>query len=469
MGLPYNAQRPSPTPPPCGVKALPAELLEEIFTFAAHEEALSLVNVLCVNRQWNEVVTASPRTWQYISLDAKTRSISSLHGQARLWIERSAPLPYYIQVDIEDVNACYPALSPFVTSLDRWASLTYVWCGRSYPVDVPKLPSEIFALGINVRDPEAWQPAPDTAEEDIDFTQFMPWFNPHIFLFTMSKLPQPEEVVLVHLTELTIAESSSLELVRPDDILQFVSAFPQITRLVLHLFAQDVRTSDVLPPVVTLPSLKHLEILNTFAPRLFLSRLNTPELRALRLVNLNVHHTLTGGFDIADDGDSSDEAGDFSQSPWSDHGIGMGLRSLLRRSRPPLEILDMDYADMRTKDFRWCFDHLTTLRAFRIVGSDMSDKVVGLLRPYSQHSEDGAAKRAVLRMPNLSRLDLTGCLRVTGDAVVATLRAREWFINNTPDATRLKEVMVVRCPGVDTDHDDALEDLLGARFRSAQE
>src|ERR1700683_1780689 len=60
---------------------------------------------------------------------------------------------------------------------------------------------------------------------------------------------------------------------------------------------------------------------------------------------------------------------------------GMGLRKLITRSNPPLEVLDMDLSDMRSKDFTWCFDRLSTLRRFRITGSDMSDRVIDLFKP----------------------------------------------------------------------------------------
>src|SRR5882762_629850 len=100
----------------------------------------------------------------------------------------------------------------------------------------------------------------------------------------------------------------------------------------------------------------------------------------------------------------------------------MGLRKLINRSNPPLEVLDMDLSDMRTKDFAWCFDRLTTLRRFRIIGSDMSDRVINLFKP------GAVPQRATkLRMPRLSTLKLYNCQRLSGKAVVDAIGTRVKF------------------------------------------
>ena len=82
---------------------------------------------------------------------------------------------------------------------------------------------------------------------------------------------------------------------------------------------------------------------------------------------------------MSDPGDSDDEANDFSRSPWTDHATGMGLRNLFRHGIPPLRELIMDYADLRTKDFKWLFERMPELELFYIVASDLSDNVVGAL------------------------------------------------------------------------------------------
>ncbi|TFY73216.1 hypothetical protein EWM64_g10796, partial [Hericium alpestre] len=172
------------------------------------------------------------------------------------------------------------------------------------------------------------------------------------------------------------------------------------------------------PPVARLPHLRSLVLHSTLCTRIILSHLDTPALKELYLEHLNVDfafpvhnpylprrprpteptsipasppdsmpppapldmpnaivthpellpppvtHTFPSMFLPSspsqrtyelEEGDSDDEWPDFSQSPYSDHATGMGVRSLLRRSNPPLRVLEMDYADMRTKDFRWLF------------------------------------------------------------------------------------------------------------------
>lgn len=190
-----------------------------------------------------------------------------------------------------------------------------------------------------------------------------------------------------------------------------------------------------------------------------------------------------------EEGDSDDEAGDFSQSPWSDHATGMGLRNLIRRSNPPLQVLEMDYADMRTKDFLWCFDRLDTLIEFRIVASDMSDKVIQLLAPYhvnerprsvgSWSSEQDELVEHVgnlwplepprVRLPRLTALEFWNCQRLTGDAVVAAIGARVRYTDQVADRnaySKLSDVAVIGCADFLPRHADRLVPVLGVRLRT---
>lgn len=158
--------------------------------------------------------------------------------------------------------------------------------------------------------------------------------------------------------------------------------------------------------------------------------------------------------------------------------IGMGLRTLLKRSRPPLRLLHMDYADMRTKDFRWCFEHLPHLREFRIVGSDMSDRVVSMLAPYARRrmaygiahareSDDAKGSWAV-RLPSLAKLAVWHCQRVTGDAIVQAFRERVRFTDRAAEEGRgetLESVAVVGCSEFLFQHGQALVETLGDRLR----
>ena len=140
----------------------------------------------------------------------------------------------------------------------------------------------------------------------------------------------------------------------------------------------------------------------------------------------------------------------------------MGIRSLLSRSSPPLRVLEMDYADMRTKDFAWLFSHAQSLTDFRIVASDMADRVVRMLAPDAN---------GIMLLPRLRSLELIHCQRLSGTAIVDAVRerARATDSYNTEaqaaDVFPLEDVAVVRCANFTTDHGLELAEVLGERLR----
>jgi hypothetical protein len=132
----------------------------------------------------------------------------------------------------------------------------------------------------------------------------------------------------------------------------------------------------------------------------------------------------------------------------------------------------------------------------------MSDKVIDLLRPcrpayvprelldedddmdaedeeamdgddfdLEEPGDNAAGKgRSVLRLrlANLSVLDLSGCQRVSGDAIVAALRDRDEFALGCSFGARgaamLDEVKVNNCHRFTAHHEAALAEVLGSRF-----
>jgi hypothetical protein len=338
----------------------------------------------------------------------------------------------------------------------------------------------------------------------------------------LSKLPSPLTLSPLRFVTLSIKESPlTLDLsIRPDELLRFLTICPELevfsftgsfSELVITL--EDARRP---PPIVSLPRLHTLVLNGTLATRIILSYLHTPALRELCLKRLNVEFdfpilnpylphpsrkpidpsfvppqspraespTNTSGlpssptsaenlyppscslafdFECAlEDGDSDDEFPDFSQSPHSDHATGMGLRSLLSRSSPPLSVLEMDYADMRTKDFAWVFSHARSLTDFRIVASDMADRVVRMLAP--------DASGAML-LPRLRSLELVNCQRLSGTAIVEAVRERERATDSYTaegraiDAFPLEDVGVVDCAGFSIGDGLELAEVLGDRVR----
>lgn len=337
----------------------------------------------------------------------------------------------------------------------------------------------------------------------------------------MSKLPSPLILSPLRFVTLSIKESPlTLTLsIRPADLLQFLIACPELEFLSFtgSMSEPEITLEDILhpPPIVSLPRLRSLILHGTLATRIILSYLLTPALRELYLERLNVDfefpvlnpylplpsrkvidpslvppqsssaesqtstselrssnptenlhspsRSVAFGFECAlEDGDSDDDFSDFSQSPHSDHATGMGLRSLLTRSSPPLSVLEMDYADMRTKDFAWLFSRARSLTDFRIVASDMADRVVRMLAPDAN---------GTMLLPRLRSLELVNCQRLSGTAVVEAVRARAHATDSciaegrTVDVFPLEDVAVVSCANFTNADGLELSEVLGERLR----
>jgi F-box-like len=335
----------------------------------------------------------------------------------------------------------------------------------------------------------------------------------------LSKLPSPLTLCPLRFVTVSITEAALTLSVPSDDLLRFLTVCPELEFFSFTgTISEPVVTAENIrcpPPIVSLPRLRSLVLHGTLCTRILLSHLHTPALRELYLEHLNVDfefpvlnpylplpsrspidslpssgtpHTsaeiesatspsgplpppltemslpspraLAFGFECAlEDGDSDDEFADFSQSPHSDHATGMGLRSLLIRSSPPLHVLEMDYADMRTKDFAWLFSRAQSLTDFRIVASDMADRVVRMLAP----DESGT-----LLLPKLRSLELINCQRLSGTAIVDAIRERVRATDikgRAVDVFPLEDVAVVGCVNFAIDDGLELAEVLGERLR----
>lgn len=377
---------------------------------------------------------------------------------------------------------------------------------------------EIMAHHIQVQVSEAGESVPPGT-----FKPYTISLNSNLLFMAvmLSKLPSPLTLSPLRFVTLSVSESSSTLNVRPDDLLQFLTVCPELELFSFTgsmsepmITPEDIRRP---PPIVSLPRLRSLVLHSTLAMRILLSHLHTPALQELYLEHLNVDFefpvlnpyllppsrsptrsspapgilpesletgsdtgtneitpspTLTEislpsptqlafGFECAlEDGDSDDDFSDFSQSPRSDHATGMGVRSLLGRSSPPLRVLEMDYADMRTKDFSWLFSRTESLTEFRIVASDMADRVVRMLAP----DADGT-----VLLPRLRSLELINCQRLSGRAIVEAVRERARTTDDSTIAGRtidvLEDVAVVGCANFTIDDGLELAEVLGERLR----
>ncbi|KAI0081523.1 hypothetical protein K474DRAFT_1656295 [Panus rudis PR-1116 ss-1] len=486
-----------PSPPPSLMDRLPVELLIEIFVHCAQGDEkhpfipLTLSHVC---REWRDIAYASPRIWQHLLLDDR-RSRRSTDFHTQWWASHSRSLPLYITLHVSDHDRLIPLILPLFRHLPRWHRFTLTGKVQE-SIDFSHFMSNgtvmyldemrITVKGVSeLEDMESDQDSPHLPSF-ITNPSYLISNTLHVaFRWSVVNLPTPSCMMTFTLRNLTIAESSFESNTDPISMLQFLAFFPTLEMFHYHGIPHEPSyPEEVLqPPVVSLPLLRTLVIRSSCAVRTILSHIDAPRLVELYLehTNMELDPDKSPPYPYAyEDGDSDDEASDFSQSPWSDHATGMGLRSLMRRSNPPLEVLAMDYADMRTKDFRWCFDRMVHLQEFRIVASDMSNKVIAMLAPYrgsgeSNDDEEGSPilndpRPLRVRLPQLSVLELWNCQRLSGDAIVHALQARVRYTDQIADGTeyrRLSDLGVIGCVDFTHRHAMNLRNVVGARLRTS--
>ena len=497
------------------IAELPAELLVDIFEKCSWSAPLTPLTLSSVCHLWHNIVYTSPRIWQLISLEdshnQEVVAIEKLQRQASVWLANSSPLPFDVTVDFQfhSQELSLAVISILVSGLDRWKSCTFVRGKHKEVVDVSgivlaaracsdytdsassgedseneeqgELPTLYMGRAVvdhlevvvdesigsrQQSDDEDGLDLEDSDDEDDDIVGKLPTFRrlrtgSIVLNYPVPLLPFPNRINPMGITALSITETGPSP-PNPIRLLRFLTAFPEVETLTFDGHAVEPDLDEGVPPIVTLPKLYELTIGSTSSIRMILSHLAVPGLTKLYLQHLNtdavIPHQPTG-----EDGDSEDEAHDYSQSPSSDHATGMGLRMLQKRSNPPLRVLDMDYSDLRTKDFLFCFDRFSLLREFRIVASDMSDKVIEMLAPH-----DGPSGTREIRLPHLKELELYHCQRVTGSAMVNAFRERVSFADRSPIHPRMDHFSVVGCAEVLPQHNLELSAIFGSRFRSSR-
>jgi len=436
--------------------SLPPELLIEIFSTCSltgdWHIPLTLSKVCCL---WRDLIISSPSIWQMIVILDSRRTISSIHAQAELWIARSSPLPFNVVLKLTNFERLLPIMSCFLPNLARWMRCTITYDGRTIETSLSDLTLSSPRRILHHLDIILKTPFEDVAGDNEDDIIFFPCGSTtyrHISMkVATTKLPHAEMVNPLLFTSLNISETTFEYSTRSPDLLRFLAYCPNLEHLYFHGLTSDEGILDAPPPVIALPRLHTLLLDEICNQRSILSHLYLPTLRELYLRHINVDYALAP-YHVSEEGDSDDEAYDFSQSPHSDLYTGMGIRKLLLRSRPPLEILDMDLSDMRTKDFRWVFDKLPDLKQFSIVGSDMSDSVVALFMPFAVGGDGQDGERMSVRLPQLSVLKMYSCQQVSGDALVKTLSARVHYTDHaTPNAT-LATVVISSCNNFTASH-----------------
>lgn len=488
------------------IQDLPTELLIDIFEKSSWGIPFAPLTLSSVCRSWHGVVYTSPRVWQLISLQGvhkdEDATVYKLQRQTNLWLTNSSPLPFDVTLDL---RFCFQEqflaiISILIGGLYRWRSCTFIVGRFKETTDVAGIVLAASARPDHTHSDSSDEESDSDSEgegrrerprlcmgatavdhlevivdeavllsriggypdvEDVDLEGKLPTLRPILngsiaLKCPLPSLPPPNQINTMGITVLTITESGQLP-TNPVQLLRFLTAFPEIETLTFEgRMLQPGYDANV--PVVTLPKLHELVIGNTISTRIILSHLDLPKLTSLSLQRLNTD-VLVPNNPTGEDGESDDEAHDYSQSPHSDYATGMGLRTLQKRSHPPLRVLDMHYSDLRTKDFLFCFDHFSLLSEFRIVASDMSEKVIEMLAPY----DDPSGRRGI-RLPQLKRLELSRCQRVPGLAVVNALRERVSFVDQSPTYPQMDRISVIDCAEVLHQHNLTLSAILGSRF-----
>ncbi|KIK18341.1 hypothetical protein PISMIDRAFT_684218 [Pisolithus microcarpus 441] len=446
---------------------LPTELLIQVFVLCGRSGgSFTLLDLGTVCRRWREVCISSPHVWQLIVVSTLSRSISSIRSQAELWVTRSFPLPFDVHIDLADCEALLPIVSYFLPHIHRWRDCNITFGGRT----VWNSPTNFFQsseyLVLQHLDVQLRTPVTLVTDDTNLSAENIPFFSCRVSTIgqvsmetAVPYLPLPESLNPLHFTSIDIVESCLAHAVRSPDLLSFLRRCPNLERFSFRGVCYEEGVLTACPPVVALPRLHTLILDSACIQRSVLSHLHLPALRALHLQQLNMDFLLDS-YHITEAGDSDDEAHDFSQSSSSDHHTGMGIRKLISRSNPPLEILDMGLSDMRTKDFSWVFDGLPYLKHFAIVGSDMSDKVIRLLKPVpigGGEGELGGHPQAMrIRLPQLETLRLVSCQQLSGDALVDALTARVRYTDATTPNQTLTRVVVASCNGFGPNHEEEL-------------
>ncbi|KAI0789585.1 hypothetical protein C8Q75DRAFT_717869 [Abortiporus biennis] len=487
--IPSNETTPDISP----IQNLPVELLLDLFVLCSsdpEDDGFASLRLSHVCQAWRDIIVNSPSVWQYITLD-DARNLRSSSFQSTLWISRSHNLPLYLRLHISDLDEVLRLMSPLLPHMHRWRR-----CSLIGKLDEEQdfthfkdgsLP-RLVDFHITIRGSAELQDANDASSTPIFSSPYSKAHEDFSIQLSVLSLPSlisvPFNIHTLHIFE-------TIE-VTPDPVrlLRFLSFCPLLQYLHYVGYPQEPSYPErgIRPPIVALPRLKILVIRSICSVRLMLSHLHLPSLNELYLEHTNMEFEpmsvpLYPYADMdgeAEDGDSDDENQDFSQSPWSDQATGMGLRSLIKRSNPPLEVLAMDYADMRTKDFEWCFDRLEWLQDFRIVASDMSDKVIGMLAPFKEGvvefhisnlgSTTPPSGSLQVRLPKLNKLELWNCQRLSGDAVVHALGSRARYTDRASDVdpqrfVKMSHVGVIQCTDFGPRHAVNLLPVLGSRLR----
>lgn len=473
------------------LNTLPIELLILIFSFCISVDPDIAAALSRVSREWRAVMTDLPSLWSHLRLSDTRFDPRRLRAKSDLWLERSAALPLDVDLDTRHRDSVLPLLSFALRGTPKWRRVSYMHSRMRFLTvrdgTEPRLESLLVTLSPKKAMGSDLQPPAHTPPEGLAESPRTWWGGRdapmtknfkadgerlrEIYVLGVRCLPTPDQLAPFDAVTALVLMNSSTECDFPmHQAVPFLGAFPALESLELSNFNELFLVHDPeyrpdcneLAPA-ELPHLRRLSVRGICSSRCILSHIRAPRLASLVLIHINSSnvfpHPIPG-----EPGDSDDEAADFSRSPWTDHATGMGLRRLFADGAPELRELIMDYADLRTKDFIWLFARLARLEKFNIVASDMSDNVVRALEVAMQGEQGEEMAKRAPALPNLMRLKLSKCQKVTGDAIVRMIASRVRAAESGL-VTAFEEFSTTECLQVTELHHQDIQEVLPSSTR----
>lgn len=468
------------------IRILPPELLAQIFEhYASVGATCSPVLLSHVSSFWRRTAITTPSLWHSISFSIPTATPQITAARVRAWLNRSGLYPLHISLLltewIDDDDFYTPLLNYLRTHIPHWSRLSLtaasITIARHAFLFFTSFPHYDMLSRLDIRagssfpfDPDdeiQIMPLDEAEDERGGITAvFAALTNTYAPRFTelnlaASALPyaswhSKNRLEFPHLRRLRIFERGGQSgEITALSVLHLLAKCPILEEFIFRGSDSFFEPQGVFSNVLDLSRLRVLHLAQTCHQRAILAHLFTPALEVLRLSWLNRTEVLIDESYIPDPTEASEEPTEWSQSSYTDILTGAGIRSLISRSTPPIRILDMDFADARSpKDFIWMFERLPTLESFRIVGSDMSNKVLDALA--------FTTKRGEWLCPRLTSLDFLRCDVITGRGVVTLAKSRnplkEVMDGETTDdvaadllvrPARLEKIVIEACAGVD--------------------
>lgn len=460
-------------------ESLPFELLIHIFSFSIDADPNCVFTLSLVCSKWHAGVHSTPSLWQRLRLNDHAFDPARLQARSNLWIDRSGRLPLDVEIKSVHQDSMLPMLSYTLSVMGRWRTFTsseriqFHWKGSRRKIGgVDDDEGLVLVVDLQHKRRFSGDLGQDSAlsslsEEPCSVETFVKDKGPpkEIHVKGVWSLPKSDSLTPFSSITSLIVSNAGWKDMPLHQCVEFFGAFPMLAYLkLMNRFVQDPDYNPDCPIVkpVILPHLRRLT-LSIASTRCLLSHMTMPALERLELMYINssveYDHPITYAL-----GDSDDEAHDFSRSPWTDRATGMGLRSLFGRCSPPLHELVMDFADLRTKDFKWAFGAMKDLETLRVVASDMSDKVIAALAVKS-----GSESIAQVPLPRLKRLYLDKCQKISGDVFMGMMESRMQAAEQRV-VSRMETLETLECTGISLEHAGRMRRLLGVknvRYRPA--